>query len=92
MDRVEEIRSRLQQALTPESLDIVDDSHKHVGHAGARGGGGHFSVTIVAEGFTGRSMVERHRMIYAAVRDLMPAEIHALAIRALTPVESLPQG
>lgn len=88
MDRVETIRQRLQAALAPESLDIVDESHKHAGHAGAReSGGGHFNVTIVAESFRDQSSIQRHRMVYAAVSDLMPHEIHALSIRALTPDE-----
>lgn len=88
MDRVETIRQRLESALAPESIDIVDESHKHAGHAGAReSGGGHFNVTIVAEGFRDQSSVQRHRMVYSAVDDLMPHEIHALSIRALTPDE-----
>lgn len=88
MDRVEVIRNRLQQALAPESIDIVDESWKHAGHAGAReSGGGHFNVTVVSEHFRNQSSIQRHRMIYAAVNDLMPQEIHALSIRALTPDE-----
>jgi len=88
MDRVATIRERLEAALAPEHIDIVDESHKHAGHAGAReSGGGHFNVTIVAAGFRERSPIQRHRMVYAAVEDLMPQEIHALSIRALTPEE-----
>lgn len=88
MDRVETIRQRLQAALAPESMDIVDESHKHAGHAGAReSGGGHFNVTIVAECFRDQSPIKRHRMVYAAVEDLMPQEIHALSIKPLTPEE-----
>ncbi len=85
MDRVATIRERLQAALQPTHIDIVDESHKHAGHAGAReSGGGHFNVTIVAECFRDQSPIKRHRMVYAAVEDLMPQEIHALSIRALT--------
>lgn len=88
MDRIELIRLRLQQALNPNLLEIEDDSHKHAGHAGAReSGGGHFNVTIVSEQFRGQPAIKRHRMVYAAVNDLMPNEIHALSIRALTPDE-----
>lgn len=59
----------------------------HAGHAGAAGGGGHFSVSIVSDKFSGKSMIERHRAVYLAVNDMMPAEIHALSIKALAPDE-----
>ncbi len=85
MDRAAAIRERLQAALNPEHIEIVDESHKHAGHAGAReSGGGHFNVTIVSESFRDQSPIERHRMVYAAVTDLIPQQIHALSIRALT--------
>lgn len=87
MERVELIRVRLNKAFEPAQLDIVDDSHQHVGHAGAASGGGHFTVSIVSEKFSDHSTLERHRMVYQAVDDLMPAEIHALSIKALTPEE-----
>lgn len=87
MERVELIRVRLNKAFEPAQLDIVDDSHQHVGHAGAASGGGHFTVSIVSEKFRDHSTLERHRMVYQAVDDLMPAEIHALSIKALTPEE-----
>jgi len=88
MDRVAAIRERLGNALAPESLDITDESHLHVGHPGAAGGGGHFAVEIVSNEFAGRSLLERHRLVYAALDDLMPAEIHALSIRASAPGET----
>lgn len=88
MERVELIRVRLNKAFEPAQLDIVDDSHQHVGHAGAASGGGHFTVSIVSEKFRDHSTLERHRMVYQAVDDLMPAEIHALSIKALTSEES----
>ena len=91
MDRVAAIRERLTSALAPERLEITDDSHLHAGHAGAASGGGHFSVLIVAAGFDGRSNLERHRMVYRAVGDLMAREIHALSIMALTPEEQRSQ-
>ncbi len=79
--RIALIKSRLTMAFTPLSLDIIDDGHKHVGHAGARQGG-HFTVHIVAEAFTGKSLVQRHRMVYEALGDAMQTEIHALSIKA----------
>lgn len=86
-DRVERIRAKLTAAFTPVQLDIVDDSHKHAGHEGARGGGGHFNVTIVSAAFAGTTALQRHRMVYAALGDELKAEIHALSIRAKTPAE-----
>lgn len=85
-ERVEMIRQRLQSALQPESLDIEDDSASHAGHASA-GGGGHFNVIIVSDKFSGRSLIERHRMVYDAVQDLMNTEIHALSMKTYTPDE-----
>ncbi|MGD2140797.1 MAG: BolA family protein [Burkholderiales bacterium] len=82
------IRSRLA-GLKPQTLEILDDSEAHAGHAGAlESGGGHFQVFLVSEAFEGKNKVARHRMIYAAVNDLMPGRIHALAIQALTPAEA----
>lgn len=89
MDRVETIRQQLTDALAPSHLDIVDESYKHRGHAGAASGAGHFNVTIVSEQFLEQSTITRHRMIYKAVDNLMPSEIHALSIRAMTPDEHL---
>ncbi len=87
MSRVEEIEAKLRAALDPESLDIIDDSHKHAGHAGAKSGGGHFDLTIVSAQFTGQNTVMRHRMIYDALGEMMQSEIHALSIKAYTPEE-----
>ena len=75
-------------ALQPLRMDLVDDSFKHAGHEGAKGGGGHYSLTIVSPQFTGKNTVARHRMIYAALAAMMPAQIHALAIRAYAPGEA----
>jgi len=85
--RVERIRERLQAALGPTLLEVGDDSHLHAGHAGAASGGGHYSVKIVSDRFTGQRLVMRHRLVYDAVHDMMQAEIHALAITALAPSE-----
>ncbi len=79
------IEERLRTEFTPEELEVGDDSLQHVGHAGAQGGG-HYSVLIVAERFRGRSLLERHRLVYDALAPLRK-DIHALSIRALTPGE-----
>ena len=92
MNRLETIRSKLQQSLAPERLEITDDSHLHVGHAGAAAGGGHFSVRITSSRFRGHSTLQRHRLVYQAVDDMMPGEIHALSIKAHTPEEETPAG
>jgi len=81
-DRVTAIRDRLQRAFAPERLDIRDDSALHAGHAGARDGAGHYAVTIRAEAFRGRSRIQSHRLVYEALADMMPREIHALSIDA----------
>nr|WP_297527188.1 BolA family protein [Thiohalobacter sp.] len=86
--RVNMIRERLQAALAPESIDIQDDTAKHAGHAGARGGGGHFIVRIVSTAFAGKTPVQRHRMVFEALGDAMQTEIHALSIDARTPDET----
>lgn len=85
--RVERIRSKLDAALTPVQLEVNDDSHLHVGHAGAASGGGHYSVRIVSSRFEGLRLVMRHRLVYDAVQGMMHTDIHALAITALAPTE-----
>ena len=82
----DKMRSRLA-VLDPTFLEIIDESHKHAGHAGARDGGGHYVLNIVSAQFAGNNTVARHRMIYSALGELMKREIHALTIRALTPDE-----
>jgi BolA family transcriptional regulator, general stress-responsive regulator len=84
-DRVTLIRERLEEAFAPDSLDIVDDSHRHAGHAGAKDGRGHFQVRIVSSHFRGTKTLERHRMVYAALGTLMQTDIHALSVTALDP-------
>ena len=86
MNLEELIRQRLSR-LSPESLEVFDDSSEHAGHAGARDGGGHFQLVIVAREFAGKTAVARHRLVYDALSDLMPKQIHALAIRAYAPEE-----
>ncbi len=85
MSRIERIRAALQQQLAPAELAIEDESHLHAGHAGAATGRGHFRVRIVAAAFTGQSPIARHRMVYAALGELMQTDIHALSIEAHTP-------
>ena len=82
--QAEDIERALRAAFEPETLEVHDDSHKHVGHAGAREGR-HFSVVIVSGRFAGASRVARHRLVYDALRDLIPQGIHALVIDARTP-------
>lgn len=89
-DRVERIRSCLLSAFNPTSIEIIDDSHKHAGHAGAKDGRGHFRVNIVAERFAGTKTIERHRMVYAALGNMMQTDIHALSVTAATPAERQP--
>jgi len=86
--RVEAIRAALQAALSPVALEVVDDSARHAGHAGARDGRGHFNVDVVSAAFDGLGPLARHRAVYAAVGALMDTDIHALAIRARTPAEA----
>lgn len=77
---VDLLRRRLQEALQPEALEVLDEGHLHIGHAGE--GQGHFRVRIRCRAFQGKSPIERHRMVYAAVEDLMGQGVHALAIEA----------
>lgn len=84
-ERIEMIRHALEAELSPSSLDIVDESHLHAGHAGAREGKGHFRVAIVAECFATLPPLKRHRRVYEALGDLMTTDIHALSIDAKAP-------
>ena len=86
-DRIARLRTLLTEALQPATLEIVDESARHAGHAGAASGGGHFIVNIVSAQFEGRNLIQRHRMVYDAVGDMMHTEIHALSIQAKTPHE-----
>lgn len=77
------MRERLA-VLQPQAIDIEDESHRHAGHAGAKGGGGHYRLRIVSAAFAGQSTLARHRMVYDALADLMRRDIHALSVSALT--------
>jgi BolA protein len=84
------VADRIEQKLAtlkPESLEVVDESAAHAGHAGAASGGGHYRLVIVSQAFTGKPMQTRHRMVYEALGAMMRHEIHALAIKAYAPGE-----
>ena len=82
------ITNKLREAFTPESLDVIDESHLHEGHSGNRPGGEtHFSVYIVSDAFKGKSRIERHRMINTTLSAELAGSVHALAIKAHTPGE-----
>lgn len=83
---IDAMREKLA-ALDPVAIEVIDDSAKHAGHAGARSGGGHFRLTIVSPRFAGCRTMERHRLVYDALGPLMKREIHALSITARTPDE-----
>lgn len=86
MISAEQIDAALRRALQPESLQVIDDSHLHVGHAGAREGR-HFTVRVSCAAFAGKPRVARHRLVYDALASLIPQGIHALAIDARAPGE-----
>jgi len=86
-DREQQIRQRLDEAFQPTELLLKDQSQLHAGHEGAKDGKGHFDVTIVSNTFDGKSRLERHRMIYAALGTLLESDIHAVRIKAFTPSE-----
>ena len=84
----ETITKKLQEAFTPESIDVVDESHLHEGHAGHRPGGQtHFRVYIVSQAFAGKTRIDRHRMINTVLADDLSSGVHALAIHAAAPGE-----
>jgi BolA protein len=86
--RVDRIRQILEQARQPQLLQIEDQSHRHVGHEGARDGRGHFHVRIVAAAFAGLPLIRRHQRVYAALGDLMRTDIHALSLDTRAPDET----
>lgn len=75
-------------ALKPLRLELIDDSAKHAGHAGARSGGGHYRLLVVSASFCGKPTLARHRLVYDALGELMRSKIHALSIQSLTPDEA----
>lgn len=83
------IRAKVTAALAPERLEIIDESHRHAGHAGARPGGEtHFHVEIVSAAFEGQPRLARQRWVYAILADELKSDVHALSLVALTPEEA----
>lgn len=89
-DRRERLIRRLEQGLGPDHLEVIDDSHRHAGHAGAADGRGHFTVLVVSQRFAGLGTLKRHKLVYEVVGDMMITDIHALSIQALAPGEPIP--
>ena len=85
--RIERIESLIRGALPVAHLELEDESHLHAGHAGARDGAGHYRALIVSEAFAGLNRVARQRLVFQAVDEMMGPDIHALAMRTLTPEE-----
>ncbi|WP_404355743.1 BolA family protein [Methylotuvimicrobium sp. KM1] len=83
----EVIRKLLNDSLKPEQIEIIDNSAAHAGHIGSQSGGGHYHVTIVSDAFEGKTLVQRHQLIYKALGDMMKQQIHALGINAMSPSE-----
>ena len=88
MNRAERISNRLRSALHTDAVELIDDSHLHAGHAGARDGRGHFRVRVVSAEFAGLRTLQRHQLVYRSLGELMQTDIHALSITALTPDEA----
>ena len=87
-ERTERIEALLSAEFSPTQILVKDQSHFHAGHEGAKDGRGHFAVKIVATAFWDKSRIERHRMVFAALGDMMQTDIHALSVTALTPDET----
>lgn len=86
MSVAETIRSRLEEPLAPTHLDVVDESHLHAGHTGARPEGEtHFRVTVVSEAFKGKSRVQNQRQVYGLLSDLLEGPVHALSLKLSAP-------
>jgi len=81
--RLKRMQQLIQEALNPTQLEIIDDSHKHIGHAGAKEGKGHFTILIQSPALEGKRMLQQHRMVYDALGDMMETDIHALAIKVI---------
>lgn len=86
-ERAGAIRARLTAALAPVQIEVTDESHHHIGHPGAKDGKSHFHVRIVCDRFAGLRKLQRHRLVYEALGDLLSTDIHAMGIEALAPGE-----
>ncbi|MCH8083493.1 MAG: BolA family transcriptional regulator [Myxococcales bacterium] len=91
-DRCARIEAELRERLAAVHVEVVDESHLHVGHAGARDGGGHFRAVVVSMRFEGKAPVQRQRLVYDALDSAMGREIHALSMKTLTPAEWTSRG
>ena len=91
-DRRERVEAALRERLEARHVEVTDESALHAGHAGAASGGGHFRALVVSQAFEGKSLLERQRLVYAALRLEMDSEIHALSLRTLTPAEWIKPG
>jgi BolA protein len=89
-ERRERLARRLEESLRPDLLEVIDDSHRHAGHAGAADGRWHFTVLIGSGRFAGLGTLQRHKIVYEVVGDMMITDIHALSIQALAPDEPIP--
>lgn len=87
-ERVDRIRAYLQAEFAPDELEVEDDTHLHEGHAGAKEGKGHFRVRIVSDRFSNTRPIDRHRMVFQALGDMMNTDIHALSVAASAPDRS----
>lgn len=87
MNTAARLEAALRDAFAPTELSLTDESHLHTGHAGARGGGGHYRVRLVSARFTGLGLVDRHRAVYACLAVEMRGAVHALALTTLAPGE-----
>lgn len=86
--RIHRIETKLKEALEPSQLEVIDDSAHHIGHSGASQGAGHYTVIVESNRFSGLTPIKRHQLVYSALNDMIPNEIHALQIRAFAPGES----
>ena len=86
-NRIKMIKKVLEETFSPVEIEVLDESHKHVGHLGARSGKGHFKLTIISKRFEGLPMIQRQRLVYRALASLMETDIHALSMSTLTPSE-----
>jgi len=87
MSLAENIHAKLTKAFDPINIELVDESHQHIGHSGS-GGGAHFALKIISESFQDKLQLERHRMVYEVLSEEMGGAVHALSIKALTPSET----
>tara|TARA_B100000579_G_C22200564_1_gene562713 strand:+ start:223 stop:498 length:276 start_codon:yes stop_codon:yes gene_type:complete len=86
-NRVKIIENVLEETFSPIEVEVLDESHKHVGHVGARSGKGHFKLTIISKRFEGLSLIQRQKLVYRALASLMETDIHALSMSTLAPSE-----